>query len=167
MMLNRFKILPFAFLLLTSLAFGQSTTATLSGTVVDANGAAVAGASVTLSNTATGFERKVTTNGEGSFTVPLLPPSNYTLTVDREGFASAQIQNVILNIGDSRFLQITLKVGQVKTEVVITTDPPLISDSPAVGTVVDRQFVENIPLNGRSFQSLITSVPGVVVVPGA
>src|SRR5437016_11680762 len=178
MMLNRFKILPFAFSLLPSRSFlpfafllfaflssvqAQSTTATLSGTVVDANGAAVAGASVTLSNTATGFERKVTTNGEGSFTIPLLPPSNYTLTVDREGFATAQVQNVILNVNDSRLLQITLKVGQVKTEVVITTEPPLISDSPAVGTVVDRRLIENMPLNGRTFQSLLLLTPGVTL----
>src|SRR5438067_10650143 len=131
-------LLLFIPICLTPIA-AQSTTATLSGTVVDANGAAVAGANVTLSNTATGFERKLTTNSEGSFTIPLLPPSNYTLTVDREGFATAQVQNVILNVNDSRLLQITLKVGHVKTEVVITTEPPLINDSPAVGTVVDRQ----------------------------
>src|SRR5438067_13691164 len=96
-------LLLFIPICLTPIA-AQSTTATLSGTVVDANGAAVAGANVTLSNTATGFARKVTTNSEGSFTIPLLPPSNDTLTVDREDFALAQIPNLILILNDSGHL---------------------------------------------------------------
>jgi hypothetical protein len=141
----------------------QSTTATLSGTVVDANGAVIAGANITISNTATGFERKAVTSDEGSFAIPLLPPSNYTLTVNRDGFAPAEIQNVILNVNDSRSLLITLKVGQVGAAVEVTSEAPLIDDSPAVGTTVDRTFVANLPLNGRSFQSLITLTPGVVI----
>src|SRR5262249_32131031 len=62
---------------------------------------------------------------------------------------------------------IQLKTGDIKEVVNITGEAPLINESPAVGTVVDRQFVANIPLNGRSFQSLITLTPGVVAVPGA
>ncbi len=164
MMIKRSTILPFAFLLLTCLSevYAQSTTATLNGTVVDANGAVIPAANVTLSSTATGFERKVTTNAEGSFTVPLLPPSNYTLTVNREGFAPAEIQNVILNVNDQRSLRIELKVGQVGAAVEVTTEASLIDESPAVSTTIDRTFVANLPLNGRSFQSLINLSPGVV-----
>ncbi|HEV8368795.1 MAG TPA: TonB-dependent receptor [Pyrinomonadaceae bacterium] len=152
--------LPFA-------AHAQSATATLSGTVLDPNGAVIPGATITVTNSATGLSRETTTNDEGHFTVPLLPPSSYSVTARREGFYVLMIPNIVLNVGDEKSLKIELKVGDVKETVNVTGETPLISESPAVGTVVDRQFVENVPLNGRSFQSLITSVPGVVVVPGA
>lgn len=144
-------------------AHAQSATATLSGTVEDQNNAVVPGANVKAINTSTGLERQTTTNDEGSFTIPLLPPSSYMVRVERNGFASVEISNVILNVGDQKSLQIQLKAGRITEMVQINADAPLISDSPAVGTVVDRQFVANLPLNGRSFQSLFELTPGVVL----
>jgi hypothetical protein len=165
----RFLILTLVLLILLSLGFtpicGQTSTATLSGTVTDANGAAVPGANVTLSNIATGFERKIVTNEEGGFTIPLLPPSNYTLTVARDGFAPSEIRNIVLNVGDQKALALQLKVGPVSGEVTVTPDASLVSTSPAVSTTVDRTFVSNLPLNGRSFQSLILLTPGIVATP--
>src|SRR5260221_79393 len=78
-----------------AVAYGQSSTATLSGTVEDQNGAIIPGATVTLVNRATGLQRETVTNDQGSFTIPLLQPSTYSVTVRREGFAPAQIQNVV------------------------------------------------------------------------
>lgn len=75
-----------------------------------------------------------------------------------------QIENVILNVGDQKALQIELKAGNIAEMVKITSDAPLINESPAVTTTVDRQFVKNLPLNGRSFQSLISLSPGVVFI---
>jgi hypothetical protein len=141
----------------------QASTATLSGVVIDANGAAVPGATVILSNSATGFERKIVTGEQGAFTIPLLPPSNYTLTVNREGFAPSEIKNVTLNVGDQKSLQVQLKVGQVGAVLEVNAEPSLINASPAVSTTIDRRFVESIPLNGRTFQSLILLTPGVVL----
>ena len=149
--------LPFA------LANAQSATATLSGTVVDQNGAVVAGASITITNTATGLSRQTTTNDEGSFTVPLLQPSTYTVSAEREGFAPLRVENVVLNVGDQKALRIQLKAGDVNATVQVTSEAPLINESPAVSTTVDRRFVGNLPLNARSFQSLILLTPGVVV----
>src|SRR5258706_8927552 len=83
-------------------ASAQSATATLSGTVEDQNGAVVPGASVTVSNTATSLERRVTTNDQGYFTVPLLPPSTYTVRAEHQGFAPVQIEKVVLNVGDQK-----------------------------------------------------------------
>jgi Carboxypeptidase regulatory-like domain len=143
--------------------FGQSSSATLSGTVEDQNGAVVPGATVTAENKATGLKRQATTNGEGSFTIPLLPPSTYTVTAQAQGFSPVQVSNVVLNVGDQKSLQIPLKAGNISEMVQIAGDAPLINESPAVGTVVDRQFVGNLPLNGRSFQSLIALTPGVVL----
>ncbi|HKZ80282.1 MAG TPA: carboxypeptidase regulatory-like domain-containing protein [Pyrinomonadaceae bacterium] len=143
----------------------QSATATLSGTVVDQNGAVVPGAEVQLLNPATAFARQTTTNDSGGYTFPLLPAGTYSVTAQRDGFAPIRVENIVLNVGDQKGLQIQLKAGDVNAEVQVTSEASLIDESPAVGTVVDRQFVENVPLNGRSFQSLIGLTPGVVIVP--
>lgn len=148
-------------------AFGQSATATLSGTVEDQNGAVVPGVELAVLNVETYARRQATTNETGYFTVPLLPPGRYTVTARREGFARVEIPNVVLNVGDQKALQIQLKAGDVNATVQVTSEASLVNTSPAVGTVVDRQFVENIPLNGRSLQSLIALTPGVVIVPGS
>jgi carboxypeptidase family protein/TonB-dependent receptor-like protein len=156
-----FLILFLAFCSLPSV-FGQSATATLSGTVKDQNGAVVPGTTVTAENKTTGLKRQATTNDEGYFTIPLLPPSGYSVTAQAEGFSPVEVSNVVLNVGDQKALQIQLQAGAVSATVQVTNEEALISESPSVGTVVNRQFVENIPLNGRSFQSLITLTPGVV-----
>lgn len=163
-------VLPAVFFLLTAhcsllIVAAQSTSATLSGTVEDQNGAVVPGATVTAENKATGLKRQATTNDEGQFTIPLLPPSTYTVTAQAQGFSPVQISNVVLNVGDNKSLQIPLKAGSITEMVQITGDAPLINESPAVGTVVDRQFVANMPLNGRSFNALISLTPGVVQTP--
>src|SRR5438876_6787648 len=79
-------------------AYAQSTTATLSGTVVDQDGALVPGANVTVINAATGQQRQATTSDGGNFAVPLLPPATYTIRVEHQGFALAEVRNVVLNI---------------------------------------------------------------------
>src|SRR5262249_35554866 len=107
------------------------------------------------------------TNGEGFFTLPLLPPGTYTLRAEHEGFAQVLVENVVLNVGDQKTLQIKLKTGDVKEVVNVTAETPLINESPAVATIVDRQFVENMPLNGRSFQTLFRLTPGTVLTKTA
>src|SRR6266480_6328168 len=148
-------------------AFGQSGTATLSGTVVDPNGAVVPGAEITILNSATTLKRQTTTGDEGNFTVSILPPGTYSVAARREGFSPLEIQNIALNVGDQKALRIELKAGDVNATVQVTSQADLVRTDAAVGTVVDRQFAANIPLNGRSFQSLIALTPGVVVVPAA
>ena len=161
----KYRLLPALVLFISSLvtAFGQSATATLSGEVVDQNGAVVPNAEVTVTNNGTGQARHATTNDSGNFTVPLLPPGAYTVSAQREGFAPVRIPEVILNVGDQKSLPIQLRAGSISEMVQVIGEAPLINESPAVGTVVDRQFVESMPLNGRSFQSLITLMPGVVL----
>jgi hypothetical protein len=142
--------------------FAQTNTATLSGTVVDQHGAIVPGAAVTVLNPATSLERRATAAADGHFVVPLLSPGTYTVKAEHQGFAVCEIRNVILNVGDDKLLQIQLKAGAISETVQVTGEAGLINESPATGTLVDRQFVENMPLNGRSLQSLIALTPGVV-----
>src|SRR5574341_96044 len=158
----------FVFLLLTAhcsllTVMAQSTSATLSGTVEDPQGAVVPGVTVAILNLDTSLQRQTVTNESGFYSFVLLPPGRYTLTAEGKGFAKLLIPDIVLNVGDQKALTIQLKAGDVNATVQVTTDAPLIDESPAVGTVVDRQFVANLPLNGRSFQSLIALTPGVVL----
>ena len=152
-----------AICLLPTAAWSQTATATLSGTIQDANGAVIPGVALSVVNEATSFERNATTNDSGSFTVPLLPPGKYTVTARRDGFTAVKVPDVILNVGDQKAMVIQLKVGDVSAAIEVRPDENLISTSPEVSTTVDRQFVANMPLNGRSFQSLIALTPGVVL----
>ena len=155
-------VLLSAFCLLPSV-FGQSTTATLSGTVTDQNGAVVPAAEITVENISTALKRHATTNDEGYFTVPLLPPSTYSVTAQRTGFTPMRVENVILNVADQKALKIELKTGEVTAQVQVISEAPLISTSSAVATTIDRTLVSNLPLNGRSFSSLVLLTPGVTV----
>src|ERR1044072_1568104 len=158
-----FMLLLFTFI---NSVHAQGATATLSGVVTDQTGAVIPGANIAVISIAQGFQRTAATNDEGIFVVPLLPPGNYTVKAEHEGFTPAEFRDVILNVNDQRTIKISLKVGNVANQNVDVLDSPaLIDESPAVGTTVDRQFVSNLPLNGRSFQSLIALSPGVVVTP--
>ncbi|HET6890368.1 MAG TPA: TonB-dependent receptor [Pyrinomonadaceae bacterium] len=143
--------------------YGQSATATLSGIVIDQNNAVVPNVSIAVISIAHAFQRSATTNDEGTFVVPLLPPGNYIVKAEREGFTPAEVRDVVLNVNDYLRLKISLKVGGVDQTVDIVDTPPLIDKSPAVATTVDRQFVSQLPLNGRSFQTLIALTPGTVL----
>jgi len=145
--------------------FAQTASATLSGTILDPNGAVVPAANITLTDIATGVKRTATTNDQGYFIIPLLKPSTYTLNAEHSGFLTIEVKEVVLNVGDARALKIQMMVGDVKETVNITSEAPLLNEAPAVGTIINRQFAANIPLNGRSFQSLIALTPGVVLTP--
>ena len=154
------------FLMLASFSVAvvaQSATATLSGTVTDEQGAVVSGATVKIIDVSRAFERTATTSDDGTFIVTQLAPSNYIVIVSQPGFAETRAENVVLNVNDQSNLRIQLKVGGASATVNVTADASLITESPAVSTVVDRQFIENQPLNGRSFQTLVELSPGVVL----
>lgn len=167
------RCLVTSFVLLALLGFGtenliqaQSATATLSGVVVDHQESAVSGAKVTLTNPATGQRRETLTAHDGSFTISQLPPSSYQLSVERQGFATAQIKEVVLNVSEQSVLRIKLQVGQVNETIVVTSEGRLVNNSAEIATIVDRRFIENQPLNGRSFFPLVQLAPGVVLGNG-
>jgi len=166
--LLRLAVTSFFLLLLgvanVSVVTAQSPTATLTGTVTDQNDAVIPGVNIAVISIAQGFQRSAVTDGDGSYLVPLLPPGNYTVKAEREGFTPAEVRDVVLNIYDRVNLRIQLKVGALRGQNVDVVDrPSLIDESSAVATTVNRQFVENLPLNGRSFQLLISLSPGVVL----
>jgi hypothetical protein len=167
---NFLRLLFISFLLVATsvVVLAQSPSATLTGTVMDPNDAVVPGVNIAVINKSNAFERATVTNGEGSFIVPLLPVGTYVVKAEREGFTPVELHDVVLNVNDRVSVTIKLKVGGISGQTVDVVDTPaLLDESPAVGTTVDRQFVENLPLNGRSFQQLITLTPGIVTVPGS
>ena len=155
-----FLVLPFLFF--PAFSFAQSSTATLSGTVEDQTGAMVGGASIALVNASQVSQRLTTSDAEGKFVFTLVPAGNYSLTVTKEGFAPLEFKYVILNVNDQRSLRISLTIGSV-TQTVEVESTSLIDQSPYVSTLVDQQFIKNLPLNGRSFQQLIGLTPGFVL----
>src|SRR5215472_10995280 len=151
-----------AVLFTTPLMIAQTTTATLSGTVVDQAGAVIPDVKIVVLNTATAAKRDVSTNPQGDFSVALLPPGKYSLRAVRSGFARIEIPNITLNTNDERRLLVKLKVGQVNETVTVDGSTIGLESSSAVATVVDSNFVDQLPLKGRSFQSLLLMTPGVV-----
>ncbi len=140
----------------------QGATATLSGTVKDETGAVVPGANVVVLSVTQAFKRSAMTNADGAFVIPLLPPGRYDVKAEHQGFAPALVTGVVLNVNDQTLITVLLKVGEISQTVEIVDASKLIEQSPTVSTVVNRQFVDRIPLNGRSVQNLIGLAPGVV-----
>lgn len=161
-------IIGFTLFALAPLAYAQSATATLSGTVIDPQSASIRGATVKALNTATNLERKTTTNGEGFFLLPLLPPGNYTLNVEQAGFASIDKRDVILNVGEQRALLIQLKVAAVNTSVTVETDNLATqARSAEISGLVNERRIRELPLNGKDFNKLVVLAPGVVATPAS
>jgi len=153
-------------LLLASCLSGQSPNGIINGLVLDPTGGVIAGAEIRIANDATGVQYVGKTNGEGIYVVTNLPPGTYRLQVSKIGFKTLIKPNIILNVQDSLAVNFTLPVGAASEVVTVTGGAPLVNtESAAVSTVVDRQFAENLPMNGRSFQTLIELTPGVVVTP--
>jgi hypothetical protein len=148
------------------LAPAQTATATLAGAVQDKNGALVRGVAITISQIETGLRRYVITDDHGFFAAPLLPPGNYTVTAQRQGFAMLEVTGVVLNVNDQLALKLQLQVGHISESAVVQGAALIQTESPAVSTVINRQFVENLPLNGRSFHALIELTPGTVLTKG-
>jgi hypothetical protein len=140
----------------------QSPTATLGGRVTDEREAVVPEASVVVTNTETGLRRGTTTDGEGTFAVALLPPGRYTASVAREGFKTAEMVDVGLRAGERQSLRITLSPGPISESVTIEGTSLIETESPAVGARIERALLENLPLSGRSFTSILSLAPGVI-----
>jgi hypothetical protein len=156
--------LSIAIVLFAGAAIGQSPNGTISGLVLDPSGRTIAGADILMANDATGLKYPGTTNAEGIYAVSNLPPGAYRIQVSKIGFKTLIKPDVVLNVQSAVAINFTLPVGAVSETLTVEGGAPLVNtESAAVSTVVDRQFAENLPLNGRSFQSLIELSPGVVV----
>ena len=149
---------------LSPAAPAQVDRATVNGTVRDAAGAVIAGARVAITSAATGLAREKVTNQDGFFALPALPVGAYRERVERDGFAAADFESLMLRTGETRGLDVTLQVGAVDNivEVSESAAPPADRSSFTVGTVIKNEQVEGLPLNGRHWASLLVLAPGAV-----
>jgi hypothetical protein len=145
-------------------SFAQTEDATISGRVTDQTGAVVAGVSVQLQSAERGTAQETTTNGSGIYLFPAVHPGVYHITVRKEGFHQVDDVGLTANVQAHIEQNFKLQVGSVSESVTVTADAINVNTTDAaVSTVIDHKFVESIPLNGRSFQDLITLTPGVSV----
>ena len=148
-------------LAIAGMAFAQTESARISGRVTDLSGAVIVGADCTITNIETDVSATTTTNQDGIYVISDLHPATYRLTIKKEGFRTVVQPSLQLYVQDAVNENFTLAIGPTSETVTVAT-LLLQTDSASVSTVVDDQFVQNMPLNGRSFQSLIAVAPGIV-----
>jgi hypothetical protein len=146
-------------------AFAQPSTATLTGTALDETHAVLPRVQISVINADTRIERRSVTNDEGVFSVLSLLPGRYSVTAERAGFATVRIPDVALNVGEHRSFTVLMKVGSVADTVVVSSRAVDVQ-STAVTTLVDRDFLQDLPLDGRTLHGLLELTPGVVLASG-
>src|SRR5215510_5746416 len=158
-------LLPLALLLAIS-AFAQ-TSASLSGTVHDPQGGAVAGAKVTLKNAGGGVHLETGASNEGFYTFPIIQPGTYTVTIEAPGFKKFVKSGVVVNASDRQSTGVTvLEIGDISNSVEVTADAAQLqikTESGEQGAAVNNQQIQNLAVNGRNYLDLLKLTPGVVV----
>ncbi len=159
--------LPLAcFVLFVLPAVGQSPNGNINGLVLDPSSQLIVGADIVAVNDVTGVHYTTKTNHEGIYVLPNLPPGPYRVQVSKVGFKTIVKPDIVLNVQDALSINFTLPVGALLETVTVKGGAPLVNtESAAVSTVIDRKFVESLPLNGRSFNTLLQLTPGVVIAP--
>jgi hypothetical protein len=140
----------------------QQTTGNITGRIVDDQGAAVPGVTVTARNAQTGFTRTDTSDAEGIYRLTAMPVGTYDITAELQGFNRIENKGIVLNVGQTHDIGMTLKVASLQETVTVSGETPIIeSSSSSVGGVVDIGRIESLPLNGRQFANLAATIPGV------
>ena len=148
-------------------AFSQGALGAISGTVTDTAGYPLPGAVVTITDTARGTVRTVTTNAAGAYVVPSLIASTYLIKVSTKGFQTELREGLVLDVGQTLSINFPLLVGAVTQTVTVSSGEPLLDVTDAViGGTLSNKIINNLPLNGRNFLNLLTLRPGVEILPG-
>src|SRR5258708_34176891 len=140
--------------------------AELSGLITDPSNLAVPGARVVVKSADTGATRTVSSNQQGEYSVPALLPGPYNITIEANGFKTIHQNSIVIEVDQRARLDFALTVGSNAESITVQGSAMLLNASDAsVSTLIGNRFVENLPLNGRSFSSLIDLTPGVVLTP--
>jgi Carboxypeptidase regulatory-like domain len=143
-------------------ASAQQTTGTITGRVVDQQGAAVPGATVTAKSPSTGFTRTEVSDAEGLYRLAALPVGTYEVTAELQGFSTVSKKDIEVNVSQISTIDFPMKVASLAETVNVTGTSPLIeTTASSVGGIVDVKRIESLPLNGRQFANLAATIPGV------
>ena len=130
--------------------------------MLDSSGSAVPNATVTVKNQETGVARTTATSAEGFYTTPSLIPGKYNVQVSTQGFAPAEVKDIVVNVGSNARVDVTLQVGATTQTVTVTESVPTVeTTSSEVSQIMDENLIKNIPLNARDLQQLSVIQPGV------
>jgi carboxypeptidase family protein len=148
--------------------FAQVAAGEITGVVTDQAGGAVPGATVTVTNVATNQPRVVTSTSEGVYAAPSLAPGEYRVGVDLPGFKAVRRDGIRLATGETARIDFKLAVGDVRDQVTVTADAPIVrAETASLGTVVEHEAVVQLPLNGRMFITLASLAAGVALPPNS
>src|SRR2546428_2513523 len=147
--------------------FAQVAAAEITGVVKDQAGAAAPGATVTVTDVHTNRQRIVTSSRDGVYGAPSLAPGDYRIDVELSGFKPVRRDGIRLSTGEKARIDFDLAVGDVREQVTVTADAPMLrAETARLGAVVEHEQVVLLPLNGRTFITLASLAPGVALPPG-
>jgi hypothetical protein len=162
MKIASFLVLLFLLVFHTVSSAQELGTGAISGTAMDPSGRVVAGAKVTITNTGTGLTRTVSTSSAGTFNAPVLPTGEYTVRVEAAGFSKLEQKGVVVNVGADLDLNLQLKIGAVQSVVEVTGEVPVIETTKTdVSSLISREQINQLPINGRRYDQFALLAPGV------
>jgi hypothetical protein len=154
-------------LALSGFALAQSTAGRILGTLTDQSGAAVAGATIIVTDTGRGTTRSVTTDESGSYAIPDVQPGTYKIHVEAKGFKGVDRPNVQIEVASDVRADFSLQPGNVTEVLTITDQIPLVNTTSAtLGGTLSNEEINDLPLNGRNYENLLQLRPGVMRYPG-
>ena len=150
-------------------ASAQAVSGTILGTVKDTSGAVMPGATVTVTNTGTGFSRSVVTDTNGEYNAPSVPTGTYSVTAEITGFKKVSKTNIHVGVDQRVRIDVGLEIGAMEEVIEIQAETPLLNTASSdLGQTVVEEQIKALPLNGRNFVSLTRTIPGVLRgIPGA
>src|SRR6266404_2262908 len=147
--------------------FSQGGFGRILGTVTDQSGGVVSGATVTVGDTDRGVTKTLVTNDAGEYSAPTLNPGKYKVRAEAKGFKTIERENIVLEVGKEVRVDMTLAPGAVSDTITITESVPLVETTNAVlGGTINNADLNDMPLNGRNYQNLLSLRPGIVLQPG-
>ncbi len=147
--------------------FSQLSSGRIWGSITDQSGSVISGATVTITDTQRGFSRTLTTDDAGEYNAPNLTPGKYTVRAEFKGFEAIERPNIGLEVGKEVRVDFTLQPGQVSQTITITEQLPMVETTNAtMGGTLNNASINDLPLNGRNFQNLMSLRPGVMAYPG-
>jgi hypothetical protein len=148
-------------------AFPQGSTGRILGVVTDQSGGNVGGATVTITDVARGVSQTLTTDSDGAYVALSLRPGTYTLRTEYKGFKVFERKNILLEVGKDLRIDPVLQTGSATETITITEQVPMVdTTSTTLGGTISNEIINDLPLNGRNYQNLISLRPGTSVYPG-
>ena len=161
-----FVLLCFA-LLTGIVAYPQGNTGRILGVVTDQSGGNVANATVTITDVARGVSQTLTTDSDGAYVATNLLPGTYSVRVEYKGFKTFERKNILLEVGKDVRVDAVLQTGSTTETITITEDVPMVdTTSTTLGGTISNEIINDLPLNGRNYQNLLTLRPGTMIYPG-